>query len=766
MPRTDRERLGHSRSHSRLTDLWLALTALRSCTSLLQSGAHPDDETSEMLAALRFRDGLSLSYACSTRGEGGQNDIGTASGADLGALRTAEMERAAESLDMRLWWLPSAPDDSLVDFGFSKSGEETLERWGRSRTLARFVHVIRSERPDILIPTFLDVPGQHGHHRAMTQAAHLAFDAAADPGFDGSDLPVWAVSKLYLPAWGGGGAAYDDEVPPPAATVTVTGTGDDPVTGWSWAEMGQHSRMFHRTQGMGRWAGEGHDWPLHLARSRVGDDAGALTDNLPRNLADLGLAGAQDAMDAAVAAFPGGPQVIAAAARALTLIRTATPGPGDAHRLALKERQLTRVLHLAAGIRVAGTVADDWLAPGGTTAFAVETRAGTASALNVSTVLPDGWSLDGERLVIGPDVPPSDPCPETYDPLVPSAPALRLTARIGGLDVTRDIALDSTPQVVPTVSATPAPAGLLLNLAAPTPLATTLTALRGTGPTFDLPDGWTQDWTGNDVALGPPPDLPPGLTDLPLHLSGAPARSAHRLSAPHTGPRLRTTPAVLRVRAAHIALPDVRVGYVGGGNDAVPAALAAMGMAVTSIDDDALAGTSPFDALDSLIVGVFAFRFRPALTAALPALHAWTRAGGTLVTLYHRPWDAWDADATPPAHLEIGQPSLRWRVTDETAQVTHLAPDHPVLTAPNVIGPEDWDGWVKERGLYFAKSWDDAYVPLVSMADPGEAPHHGALLSADIGTGRHSHVALGLHLQMAALVPGGFRLMANLLARR
>ncbi|WP_424929437.1 hypothetical protein [Amaricoccus tamworthensis] len=98
---------------------------------------------------------------------------------------------------------------------------------------------------------------------------------------------------------------------------------------------------------------------------------------------------------------------------------------------------------------------------------------------------------------------------------------------------------------------------------------------------------------------------------------------------------------------------------------------------------------------------------------------------------------------------------MRWRVTDETAPVTHLVPDHPVLTGPNPIGPEDWQGWVKERGLYFAKSWDDAYQPLLEMADPEEAPHHGALLSGEIGKGRHSHVALGLHVQMENLIRCG-----------
>ena len=144
----------------------------------------------------------------------------------------------------------------------------------------------------------------------------------------------------------------------------------------------------------------------------------------------------------------------------------------------------------------------------------------------------------------------------------------------------------------------------------------------------------------------------------------------------------------------------------------------------------------------------------------------WTEAGGTLVTLYHRPWDNWDPDSIPPHRLEIGQPSLRWRVTDENASVTLLAPDHPLLHEPNIIGADDWKNWHKERGLYFAKSWDQAYTPLISMNDEGEEPLLGAWLVAEVGKGRHIHTSLILHHQMEKLTPGAFRIMANLVAKR
>ena len=78
------------------------------------------------------------------------------------------------------------------------------------------------------------------------------------------------------------------------------------------------------------------------------------------------------------------------------------------------------------------------------------------------------------------------------------------------------------------------------------------------------------------------------------------------------------------------------------------------------------------------------------------------------------------------------------------------------------MGEEDWANWDKERGLYFASEWDEAYKPLLAMSDAGEDPLTGSLLSAEIGKGRHTHTSLVLHHQLDKLVPGAFRLLANL----
>jgi hypothetical protein len=247
-------------------------------------------------------------------------------------------------------------------------------------------------------------------------------------------------------------------------------------------------------------------------------------------------------------------------------------------------------------------------------------------------------------------------------------------------------------------------------------------------------------------------------------LDGAQAQSVTQISYPHIAPRALAQPATAVVRVIDTKLPKAKSGYIGGGNDRVDHWLTQMGMDVTVLSDADLQSDHALKAYDTIVIGIFAMKFRKGLLEQMPRLHAWCHNGGHLLTLYHRPWDNWSPDNVPPKRLVIGQPSLRWRVTDENADVSVLEPDHSVFHAPNVIGTNDWAGWHKERGLYFAMEWDVSYTPLLSMHDPEEQPLLCAMLVANIGKGQHIHTSLILHHQMERLTPGAFNLMANLLS--
>ncbi len=164
---------------------------------------------------------------------------------------------------------------------------------------------------------------------------------------------------------------------------------------------------------------------------------------------------------------------------------------------------------------------------------------------------------------------------------------------------------------------------------------------------------------------------------------------------------------------------------------------------------------------DVIVVGSRAYETEPALAENNNRLLEFTRAGGRLVVQYQQ--QPFFAGNFAPATLTLAQPHDR--VTDETAPITVLVPDHPVFRAPNRIGPADWNGWVQERGLYFARSWDSTYTPLLALSDPGEPPQRGALLIRPLGKGTYIYTGISFFRQLPAGVPGAFRLFLNLLSR-
>jgi len=104
------------------------------------------------------------------------------------------------------------------------------------------------------------------------------------------------------------------------------------------------------------------------------------------------------------------------------------------------------------------------------------------------------------------------------------------------------------------------------------------------------------------------------------------------------------------------------------------------------------------------------------------------------------------------------------RVTDETAPVAFLAPDHPALNTPNKITKADFDDWIQERGIYYPDRWDDHFTPLIACSDPDEAPLKGGLLVAQYGKGYFVYTGLVFFRELPAGVPGAYRLFANLVS--
>ena len=198
-----------------------------------------------------------------------------------------------------------------------------------------------------------------------------------------------------------------------------------------------------------------------------------------------------------------------------------------------------------------------------------------------------------------------------------------------------------------------------------------------------------------------------------------------------------------------------------GPADREPEALAAVGVPIELLGADSLARGN-LSRYEAIVIGGRAYETEPALVANNGRLLDYARAGGLVIVQYQQ--YPFIQGGFAPYPLSLARPHDR--VTDEDAPVTVLDPAHPLFHVPNEIGPADWQGWVQERGLYFAHDWDSTYTPRLEMHDPGDPPLRGGLLVAHVGRGVYVYTALAFFRQLPAGVPGAYRLFANLLALR
>jgi hypothetical protein len=215
--------------------------------------------------------------------------------------------------------------------------------------------------------------------------------------------------------------------------------------------------------------------------------------------------------------------------------------------------------------------------------------------------------------------------------------------------------------------------------------------------------------------------------------------------------------AQLKTRKVDVKLaPSLRIGYVMGTGDLVPEAIEELGVEPHLLSDSDLS-TGDLSAWNVIVIGIRAYSNRPVLTAAQPRLDEFVRKGGTLIVQYQ--------SANFPAPLPLSMNGrMPERVVDEQSTVKLLAPGDPLLKQPNQITAADFEGWVEERGHSFLDTWDPVYTPLTETADAGQDPQRGGLVVARPGKGTYVYVAYALYRQLPELVPGAYRLLANLLS--
>jgi len=784
-----------------------ALGQLGANKRVLVIGAHPDDEDTELLALLSRGMGVQAAYLSLSRGEGGQNLIGQELGPELGIIRTEEL-LAARQLDGARQFFTRA-----YDFGYSKTAEETFRFWPRDSLLADVLSVIRQFRPQIVVSIFSGTPRDgHGQHQVSGILARQAFEVLKDSS--------WGPVKLYrttrfdtagttLLLQGGAldpvaGQSYHQLAMAGRSRHRSQDMGQLQRPGPSVVRLGLiETREGERGEGSGLFAGVDTVLHGHAAYVALVDTARALLNpSHPAAIVPL-LARALHALGSAPADTAQRAPLEAALA---TAAGVSLDGVADDGIVVGGER-----LQIEATVWNAGDSAIrlDGLELQGPPGWVVERLDAAASPVARGAVATRRFAL-----TVAPDAPRSQPyslrrplagalydwtgVPAEWRGLPFEPPLLQVAARvvIAGepvtlsrevvyrfrdqaigevrrpLFVTRafDVAVSPDLVVWPTSGAGSGPRRFTLSV-----------TNRGRGPAraqvvVTSPAGWPriaaeslsfqrEDETRSlAVSLTPPGGVRPGAFRLGAAARGSDGRLSDGalvvIDYSHIRPRPVERASVAELRAARLALPGLaRVGYVRGASDRVPEALGAVGVPVELLAPDSLA-RGDLSRYDAIVIGSRAYETEPALVAANDRLLDYARAGGLVIVQYQQ-YPFVDGGFAP-YRLSIARPHER--VTDETAPVTPLDPKHPVFHVPNEIAAGDWNGWVQERGLYFAHDWDAAYAALLETHDPGEPPLQGGLLVARLGRGTYVYTGLSFFRQLPAGVPGAYRLFANLLA--
>jgi len=804
----------------------IALEKLTVVGSALYVGAHPDDENGAMLAYLAKGRKVRAAYLSLTRGDGGQNLIGTEQGELLGVLRTEEL-LAARGVDGAEQFFTRA-----VDFGYSKTAEETLRIWGHDAVLADVVWVIRSFRPDVIITRFPpDAEGGHGHHIASAILAGEAFSAAADQSRFPEQLAYvkpWQATRLVWNAW------RRPDQPPTAGGkphLTIDLGAYDPLLGRSWGEIAAASRAMHKSQGgaiPARRGGLPNEFEMVAGRPftsdlfdgvdltwrRIpgGETVGRLLAEAVARYSDENPAAIVPVLLDALKALDGlerSPWVEVKRKDLLEVIRdcaglwleaaaegpTAVPGS----ELVVKATALNRSdvalslvraeLALAAqtGGRPAAAATPEG---GGVTTPPTLLRDNEPGARTLTATLPreapvsqpywlEGphgngvYAVPDQRLVGLPHSPPAAVATfviaagtEQLEYRVPVAyrwvdPVVGERTRTVAIVPRATVNLEAPVLVFPGAGAKVVRATLAAY--APETAATVIARVPAgwrVEPS-EIPVRLAKDGAEITVDFTLTPPTAEGSGELSLMVRtdrSESARSLVTVDHPHISPQTLLPPAAAKLVRVDVPRAVRHVGYVMGAGDEIPAVLRQLGFDVALLSDDDLAN-GDLRAYDAIVTGVRAYNTRPVLAQAEDRLLAYVEAGGTLIVQYNTERGL-VTDRLGPYPLTIGHE----RTTDETAPVSVLAPASPLLNEPEAIGAADWDGWVQERGLNYAASWDRRYQALLAMADPGEQPARGALLAADYGKGRYVYTGLAFFRQLPAGVPGAIRLFVDLLA--
>ena len=798
--------LGKSQENRQLNaaEIKLGLQKLGVTGNVLYIAAHPDDENTRLLAYLAKEKKLRTGYLSMTRGDGGQNLIGTEQAELLGLIRTQEL-LAARKVDGAEQFFTRAND-----FGFSKTSDESLKFWGREQILSDVVWVIRNFKPDVIITRFPeDARAGHGQHAASAILAREAFSAAADAKRFPEQLKQvkpWKTTRLVWNTFNfnaSNNTTSDDQL---KLNVGLY----NPLLGKSYGELAAESRTNHKSQGFGSAAqrGEFTEFFSHVAGTEAKQDlleginldwsrfenGKLIAEQITRIEREFDASEPYRSLEALLKLKPlidktgikyksaEIDNLILACAGIWFELNTPDPQYAQGKRVPVRLQAIARVpKDFQHKITISESLSNQQN-------IALEPN--KFISLNSEVILPaseisqpywlesphslGAYNIKSQNLVGKPE----DTAPFNGE--------FKITIGNQIISVSRPIVHKYTDQVqgevyqnvvvAPPVTATLSDKAFLFVSNAPKVIRVTLQSFaENTSGTLipKIPAGWTvspqnlnfsfakkgeiqtrelQVTPGNNAGDGTLAlDIKVGAT---VYNSGITEIKYNHIPAQTLFPEAKAL-----LKRIDLKTSGKKIAYLAGAGDLVAESMKQIGYEVTHLSAEQILNTN-LSEFDALITGVRFYNVNEQAKLIQPKLLDYVANGGVLLVQYNV--------SNPLQIPNLGPYPFRLsreRVTEEDADVRILAPEHRLLNYPNKITTADFRDWVQERGLYFTTDQDKAYTTLLSMNDKGEQPANGSLIVAEHGKGRFVYTSLSFFRQLPAGVPGAYRLFVNLISR-
>ncbi len=785
--------------------------------NVLYVAAHPDDENTRMISYLSNHLHVNTTYLSMTRGDGGQNLIGHEIREMLGIIRSHELleARRIDGGNQRF--------TRANDFGYSKSAAETFTIWDRDQVLGDVVWAIRETRPDVIINRFNTDTSRpnHGHHIASAILSVEGFDKAAERSVHPEQLRLtdtWQPRRIFWnTSWFFYGSREAFDKVDKSKMLAIDIGAFEPITGESNSEIAGRSRSMHKSQGFGaaETRGESLDY-IDLIKDAQGTVPASLFDGIDITWNRVpGGAAIKTLSDRLETSFD-----FKSPAKSLPLlleIHQAVSALPDSYWKKVKLRECQALIKDCLGLYVELRTNAFRLTPGDRIPATLEVINRSAADVALLTLKPadmDTVFVFNTALAYNQDMVKDV---RLYVPDRLSIPYWLEQSPTEGMYIVRDqrkigmpeddpallaeveIRIENKPFrfTVPLIYKTVDPAegeitkpvyitppvaveveseALIFHQGVSRTIPIHLTAIADSisgelQVSIDEP-GWSSVPASIPFAFRAageskiidlvitPPASSASATLHPVILVGG-KKYHHKISTlqyDHLPYMDIIRDAAVRLQSIDIKTTYRPIAYINGAGDDVAASLRQIGYSVDVLEP---ASITPelLQHYQVVILGVRAFNTVDALAYKNSVLFDWVSQGGTMIVQYNVSRGL-VTDRIAPYPLTLS----RDRITEEKSPVTLLNTDHAAFHFPNEIKPEDFDGWVQERGLYFPNTWDGNFTPLLEMKDTGENPTQGGLLVAPYGSGYYIYSGLSWFRHLPAGNPGPYRLLSNLIS--